>query len=172
MRSFLIRRATAVDAPQVLSLTHRAFVAYKASISADVQLKALTEQLWDVESDITDNHVLVAFQDDVLVGSIRFSLLSPDVAYIYRFGVDPDSKNGGIGTNLLGAAVDEIKALGAKAVTLHTNAKYYTLARYYYGKEFYVHSTDASKGYIRAFFVKELYDTGLQGVDLSVGLKK
>ena len=43
------------------------------------------------------------------------------------------------------------------------------LARYYYGKGFYVHSTTTDHGYIRALFVKELKHTP---VDLTPAMKE
>ena len=66
---------------------------------------------------------------------------------------------------MLDAAIAYAKDNGAKAIALHTNSKYYRLARYYYGKQFYVHSTSFDRGYVRALFVLELTDDC--GVDLS-----
>ena len=62
------------------------------------------------------------------------------------------------------AAVKYATDNGARAIALHTNSKYYKLARYYYGKQFYVHSTSFDRGYVRALFVLELSEGG---VDLS-----
>ena len=56
------------------------------------------------------------------------------------------------------AVISDCKNDGIKAIALHTNSRYYKLARYYYGKRFFVHSTSTDKGYIRALFVKELSD--------------
>ena len=85
--------------------------------------------------------------------------------YIYRLGVSPDISNIGLGSALLDAAVSYASDNGAKAIALHTNSKYYPLARYYYGKQFYVHSTSFNLGYIRALFVLEPEKD--VGVDLS-----
>jgi N-acetylglutamate synthase-like GNAT family acetyltransferase len=170
-----IRKANISDAPAILEVTRKAFSLYRGSISAEITLSALTESIKDVEHDITKNHVYVAVRQceaTTIEGSLRFSLLSPQVAYIYRIGVNPDGHNAGIGSELLAKAIKDISALGAKAATLHTNSKYFKLVRYYYGHEFYVHSTDTSRGYIRAFFVKDLTAEGIDGIDLSAAISK
>jgi predicted N-acetyltransferase YhbS len=167
-----IRIAEESDAGGILTVTRKSFVAYRDSISVAVSLGALTETADDVRNDIINKRVYIAENETKIVGSIRFELLNKDIAYIFRFGVDPETKSTGVGTKLLARAVEDITALGAKAVTLHTNSKYYQLARYYYGKEFYVHSTDDSKGYIRAYFVKELTPDGLKNTDITIGMRK
>ena len=177
----IIRNATLSDAPAILEVTRKSFALYRSSITAEVKLDALTETLQDVENDIKNNHVLVAIKQEsahnaacinTLEGSLRFALLNPAVAYVYRIGVNPDTHNAGIGSEMLAKALKEIAALGGKCAALHTNSKYFKLARYYYGHEFYVHSTDNSRGYIRAFFVKDLTPGGIDGVDLSEAMKK
>jgi len=170
--TLIIKRAEATDAQKVLEITRKSFAVYRDSIPADVSLAALIETVGDVEKDISENYVYVAETSKKTEGSIRFTLLTPDIAYIYRFGVNPASNNTGIGSGLLARAIEEIATLGAKIVALHTNSKYYKLARYYYGRGFYVHSTDTSKGYIRAFFVKELTDNGIEGLDLTLAYNR
>ena len=56
-------------------------------------------------------------------------------------------------------AIEECLLADFAAIAQHNNTKYYKLARYYYGKGFYVHSTTTDHGYIRALFVKELKHT-------------
>jgi len=155
----IIAKATKADITQIKLLTQKAFTLYQNELNSDVKVDALYETSDDILLDINHNYVFVA--KDIsgrLLGAIRYSLLNSDIAYIYRFAVDSDFSHTGLGTELLKAALDDAKAKGAKAATLYTNAKYFTLARYYYGKEFFVHSTDSSKGYIRALFIKELSD--------------
>ncbi|MCL2370636.1 MAG: GNAT family N-acetyltransferase, partial [Firmicutes bacterium] len=84
-----------------------------------------------------------------------YELLSPELAYIYRVAVDPTAPGFGIGSDLISHCLEQIKKIGCKAAALHTNSRYFKLARYYYGKGFFVHSTDNSKGYIRALFVNQ-----------------
>ena len=153
-----IKKAAISDSEWILNLTHKAFLVYQQALdaSSDFVSPALMETLEDVKNDIIKNYVYVAYLDGNPVGSIRFKSLSERLAYIYRFGVDPDLNNNGVGSELINKVIDECTKTGYKAIALHTNAKYYKLAKYYYGREFYVHSTDFSKGYIRALFVKDL----------------
>ena len=44
---------------------------------------------------------------------------------------------------------------GVKKLSLHTASKIASLIRFYYGRGFYIDSTDKSKGYIRALLVKD-----------------
>ncbi len=155
-----IRYAMPDDATEIMDILHAAFQSYVAELNGvDVELHALTETVDDILADIKDNAVFVAVSDKKkLLGTIRVKALTDDLAYIYRFGVLPEIKNIGVGSRLMAAACDYCSERGFKAIALHTNARFYTLARYYYGKRFFVHSTDDSKGYIRALFIKELSD--------------
>lgn len=155
-----IRYAIPDDALEITEITKAAFQSYRAELGqTDVTLHALTETVEDILDDIQHNAVFVAVgEKNRLLGAIRVKTLTADLAYIYRFGVRPDIKNIGVGSRLLAAACDYCAEHGFQAIALHTNARFYTLARYYYGKRFFVHSTDDSKGYIRALFIKELTD--------------
>jgi hypothetical protein len=75
-----------------------------------------------------------------------------------------------VGSQLLSYAIEECEEMQVKAIALHTNTKYYQLARYYYGKGFFVHSTTFDRGYIRALFIKELAEN--QNYDITPALKK
>ena len=165
-----IRSATKQDAPAVLDITKRAFEVYRQSLSSNAPLAALSETLPQTEADIIGGRVFVAADGNKIIGSIRYELLSPKLAYIYRFGVDPETSIGGAGSDLISHCLGQIKAAGCKAACLHTNSRYFKLARYYYGKEFYVHSTDNSKGYIRALFVKQFDPT--YDADVTPAFKK
>lgn len=154
-----IRKATPTDAPAILAVTHRAFTLYHDELHADYVVAGLVETVDDILQDIAAHHVYVAELDGQIVGSIRFQKLTDDLAYIYRFGVSPDINNTGIGSRLLATVIEQCRRDKFKAIALHTNSRYYKLARYYYGKHFYVHSTSTDKGYIRALFVLELDGT-------------
>jgi len=166
-----IEKAKANQAEEISNVTKEAFKIYRAAlpVNAEIQLSALTETVADILADISKNTVLVAVEDGCVIGAIRVEALSKDLAYISRFAVDPNETNGGVGGELLAEAVKLCVENGFSAVTLHTYSKYYKLARYYYGKEFYVHSTNIKKGYIRALFVKELNG---KNVDLSPAFNK
>lgn len=160
-----IRRATEADAQAVLKVTKESFSLYQEDLHVTYEVKALKETLESTLYDITHNAVFVVEKFGELVGAIRIKKLSDKLWYIYRFGVSPGITNTGLGSSLLDAAVTFAHENGAKAVALHTNSKYYRLARYYYGKQFYVHSTAFDRGYVRALFILEL--DGEQSVDLS-----
>ena len=44
---------------------------------------------------------------------------------------------------------------GVKEIALDTGSKITSLVRFYYGRGFYIDSTDKSRGYVRAHLVKE-----------------
>lgn len=152
----LIRKATEADAARILEVTREAFTLYRSELSPGIEVTALTEGEKDVINDIKQHSVYVAEENGKLLGSIRYEALSAELAYIYRFGVLTDINNTGIGSELLSKVIEDCITEGFKAIALHTNSRYYKLARYYYGKQFFVHSTSFKKGYIRALFVKEL----------------
>lgn len=154
----VIRRAEKADAAEILQVTKAAFTLYKDDLHSTYTVPALKESVEDVEADIENHAVYVALTGGRIAGSIRLKKLTNELAYVYRFGVSPDINNSGIGSKLLSAVIDDCIKDGVKAIALHTNSRYYKLARYYYGKRFFVHSTSTAKGYIRALFVKELSD--------------
>ncbi len=166
-----IKKASVSEAGEIAAVTREAFKLYRDALHSEkeVRLSALTETAADVAFDIENHAVLTASEDGKVLGAIRVEALSPALAYIYRFAVDPGEANGGVGSELLAAALKYCEDGGFAAVCLHTNSKYYKLARYYYGKGFYVHSTEFTKGYIRALFVKDILDVP---VDLSPANKK
>lgn len=159
-----IRQAIAQDAAAVLKVTKESFSLYQEELNVNYEVKALKETLESTLNDINNHAVFVVERFGEMCGSIRIRKLSDDLWYIYRFGVSPKITNSGLGSALLDAAVSYAQRNGAKSITLHSNSKYYRLARYYYGKQFYVHSTTFDRGYVRALFVLDLTDGG---VDLS-----
>lgn len=159
-----IRRAVDEDVNNVLEVTKDSFSLYQDELHVNYEVKALRETIESTLKDIRENAVFVAERFGELCGAIRIRKLSDDLWYIYRFGVSPKVSNTGFGSALLDAAILFAKENGAKAIALHTNSKYYRLARYYYGKQFFVHSTTFDRGYVRALFILELENTG---VDLS-----
>ena len=159
-----ITRAAASDAAEIKAVTQLAFKLYKDELHADTPVKALSETDDELVADIAKNLVFIARVGGKLLGSIRVKILTNELAYLYRFSVHPDEHNAGVGSEILAYALDYCLNNGIAAVALHTNAKYFKLARYYYGKQFYVHSTTTDRGYIRALFVKELTN---KQVDLS-----
>ncbi len=165
MTYLAIRRADKNDASEVLRVTKQSFSLYQEELHVNYEVKALKETYESTLADIEQNAVFIVERFGTICGAIRIRKLSPDLWYIYRFGVSPDTSNTGLGSALLDAAINYAREGGAKAIALHTNSKYYRLARYYYGKQFYVHSTSFDRGYVRALFVLELEKDC--GIDLS-----
>lgn len=164
------RTANPADASEINEVTRKAFKLYADEVGANINVKALHETEQSVLDDIAAHKVFVAEDESgKILGSVRIKSLSGELAYLYRFGVKPSVRNGGVGSGLLQAAIDYCAERGFTAIALHTNAKYYNLARYYYGKRFYVHSTSTEKGYIRALFVKELQN---KNFDISPAYKE
>lgn len=166
-----IRPAITSDADSICDITKRAFILYQNALNnAKTEVYALSETADKVLDDIKNHRVFVAVdENNSILGSIRYCALSDKLAYIYRFGVDPDINSTGVGTELISKVIEECTTLNFNAIALHTNSRYYKLARYYYGKEFFVHSTETSKGYIRALFIKEL---NTNPYDLTPAFKK
>ncbi|MBQ3038510.1 MAG: GNAT family N-acetyltransferase, partial [Clostridia bacterium] len=78
-----------------------------------------------------------------------------NTAYFSRFGVKVTSQNNGIGKSIMNLVDRIMIKKGVKKLSLHTGAKVSSLIRFYYGRGFYIDSTDKSKGYIRALLIKE-----------------
>ena len=168
---YTVRYAAEDDAYAIQGIMHSAFAGYLEDIKNDYKLHALTETTDDILEDIRKHAVFVAVTTEgKVIGSIRVKKLTDDLAYIYRFGVRSDIKNIGVGSKLLAVACEYCEVNGFKAVALHTNTRFYTLARYYYGKRFFVHTTTSDKGYIRALFIKEL--TGSRDYDITPAFKE
>ena len=52
---------------------------------------------------------------------------------------------------------------GVTQIQLHTGSKITSLIRFYYGRGFYIDSTDKSRGYVRALLIKEYQKERLLG---------
>ena len=151
---FEVRMATYDDIDDILSITKEAFLKY-AELAGIETTQALTETYEDVKRDIDTKIVLIAFSDGVPVGSVRVEVYDDNTAYFSRFGVKVTSQNNGIGKSILNLVDRIMKKKGVKKLSLHTASKITSLIRFYYGRGFYIDSTDKSKGYIRALLIKE-----------------
>lgn len=151
---FEIRNASADDAQQIKKITLEAFEKYREMANTDYPLAALHETDEDILSDIKNNLVLVAYINGKVVGSVRVSV-DGETAYLSRFGVSPDYQNLGIGKALMNLVDINMKVLGVKQIKLHTGSKIKPLIIFYYGRGFYVESTNNDRGYIRALMCKD-----------------
>ncbi|MBS7298985.1 MAG: GNAT family N-acetyltransferase [Eubacteriales bacterium] len=152
---FHVRSATYDDIEAIQSIVREAFLRY-AELSEVAEPEALRESARDIKKDIDNMIVLIAERDNTPVGSVRVKIdEETKTAYLSRFAVKVSSQNNGIGKSLMNL-VDEIMIKhGVKRISLHTDSKIASLMRFYYGRGFYVDSTDKSRGYVRAYMVKE-----------------
>lgn len=152
----IVRPAGAADIGPIHRIILAAFRKYADVLGLDGQVSALRETESDIAKEIETKTVLVAERDGEIVGSVRYEMITNDVAYLTRFSVDPNVHNSGIGKLLLAAVNEYAARQGAKAVALHTASKMTPLVRMYYGMGYYIKSTSEDRGYIRALFLKEL----------------
>lgn len=152
---FQVRVAGEKDVPDIMSITREAFEKYRELAGVE-HTPALDETYKDIENDLKTKIVLIAFSNGDPVGSVRLDINREDnTAYLSRFGVKVTSQNNGIGKSIMNI-VDKIMIdQGVKKLSLHTASKITSLVRFYYGRGFYIDSTDKTKGYVRALLVKD-----------------
>lgn len=152
-----IRQAGSADIPAILEITREAFEKYAFDMGKNRQpIHALKEGSEAIAADLKKKLVLVGDLDGETVGSVRCEFLDSGVAYFSRFGVKLHAQSCGMGGALVSAVVEACRQRGSRALALHTNARMYSLIRFYYGKGFFIHSTRTDRGYLRALLVKEL----------------
>ena len=150
---FEVRLATYDDIPDIIDITREAFFKYRELAGVE-KIAALDESYEDVKKDIDEKIVLIAFSDNVPVGSVRVEVFDDHTAYLSRFGVKLTSQNNGIGKSIMNLVDRIMIKKGVKTISLHTGAKITSLIRFYYGRGFYIDSTDKSRGYVRAHLIK------------------
>lgn len=152
---FQVRIATHKDIDDIISITREAFVKYR-ELAGVKSTPALDETYEDIEKDLNDKIVLIAFSNGDPVGSVRLKIdKETHSAYLSRFGVKLTSQNNGIGKSIMNIVDKIMIEEGVQKLSLHTASKITSLIRFYYGRGFYIDSTDKSKGYIRALLIKD-----------------
>ncbi len=150
-----IKEATPADAEAIQEIMQDAFRKYERDLGMSGHVTALKETVEDIRRDIEEKTVLVGFVDGVAVGSVRVEIMG-DLAYLSRFGVRSAITKSGIG----GMLIDRVEVLcreqSVRAIALHTSSRMFGLIRFYYGHGYFIHSTETSRGYIRALLVHEL----------------
>lgn len=154
---FSVRKATPADTDSIMTITKQAFLKY-IELAHLKDTAALHETRKEVERDIAEKLVYVAYIDDEVVGSVRAEFINSETVYLSRFGVSTKYQNLGIGKSIMGVFDNEMQKLGVKRVILHTASQASSLVRFYYGRGFYIYSTCMSKGYIRALLCKDYKD--------------
>lgn len=151
---FEVRLAREDDIPYIMDITHEAFEKY-TELAGLTSIAALSETYEDVKHDIENKIVLIAFSDSTPVGSVRVEIFDDNTAYLSRFGVKVTSQNNGIGKSIMNLVDRIMIKKGVKSISLDTSSKITSLIRFYYGRGFYIDSTDKSRGYVRAHLIKE-----------------
>ncbi len=152
---FQVRVANHDDIEDIMSITREAFIKYR-ELAGIENTPALDETYEDISKDLDKKTVLIAFSDGIPVGSVRLEIdAASKTAYLSRFGVKITSQNNGIGKSIMNIVDKIMKDQGIKKLSLHTASKITSLVRFYYGRGFYIDSTDKEKGYVRAMLVKD-----------------
>ena len=151
---FHIRLATKDEIPEIQKITKKSFQTYIKNAGIE-DIEALNETYEDIEFDLTDKLVFVAFINDIPVGSVRIKIRDDNTAYLTRFGVNNLHQNQGVGKSIMSVIDMVMQEKGIKRLELHTAAKYFDLVRFYYGRKFYIESISEKRGYLRALLVKE-----------------
>lgn len=151
----IIRKAVPEDAQGIHGVLQESFKKYCDISGLDYNIDALRESVEEIRQDILTKNVLVAILEEAIIGTLRFKIYPDQTAYLTRFGVLPTFHRAGVGQSLM-SKVDELMIqAGVKKVCLHTAAKNKDLVRFYYGRGFYVESTNTDRGYLRALMVKD-----------------
>lgn len=153
--AFEVRKATMEDIFEIQKITKEAFEKYMELAELSGTMPALEETYEDIKNDIESKEVLVAFLDDIPVGSCRVEIRNDHTAYLTRFGVRLTYQNNGVGKAIMNVVDMIMKQKKVKKLYLHTASKISSLVRFYYGRGFYVDSTTKDRGYIRALLCKD-----------------
>ncbi len=153
---FEVRIADEADVESILSITKEAFRSY-IKLAGIPTAAALTETAEEVKKDIQNKIVLIALSDNVPVGCVRVQIFDDNTAYLSRFAVKTTSQNNGIGKSIMNLVDKIMMEHKISEISLHTGSKITSLIRFYYGRGFYIDSTDKSRGYVRALLKKEYH---------------
>lgn len=152
---FSVKLATEREIPQIAEITRDAFVRYEKQARIPHEVEALQETYEDIRKDLKDKYVFVAFINGKPVGSVRIKINEDGTAYLSRFGVRSNNQNNGIGKTLMNVVDRVMQENHVRQLRLHTAASYIPLVRFYYGRGFYIDSTEKDRGYIRALLIKD-----------------
>ena len=97
-----ITKAKERDLPSILSLQKLAYQS-EAELVGDYSIPPLTQTLDGITDDYNNGTLLIAVENDEIIGSVRVRFLE-NTLHIGRLIVSPSRQNQGIGTELLLAA--------------------------------------------------------------------
>ena len=97
---------------------------------ADEDLRSYLDEIANVAGRAPRTTILVAVDDDQIIGSATLELdgrtseeigpLAPDEAHVRMFGVHPDARGAGVGKQLLAACEERARQAGRTRMTLNT----------------------------------------------------
>ncbi|MFT5871576.1 MAG: N-acetylglutamate synthase-like GNAT family acetyltransferase [Clostridium sp.] len=157
-KNFIIRKAITSDIEAIRKLSRISFKIYAENAGITELTTPLEETYHDIKNAIETTNVFVALYKQKVIGSVRIEIRSDNTAYLSRFGVSSLYQKNGIGKILMVAVDNLMIELGITYLYLHTSSKMSSLIRFYYGRCFYIESTNNDRGYIRALLCKE-YDS-------------
>jgi len=152
---FEIRRAVTSDIEEIRTLAKKSFDMYAQNAGITQLVAPFDETYDDVLKAIETTYVFVALSNEEVIGSVRIEIKPDNTAYLTRFGVSSEHQNNGIGKILMNAVDISMMELGVTNLYLHTASRMFSLIRFYYGRCFYIVSTNDDRGYIRALLCKE-----------------
>jgi len=155
---FEVRKAIASDIEEIRLLAKRSFKLYAKNAGITELVAPFEETYDDVLKAVETTNVFVALSNEEVIGSVRIEVKPDHTAYLSRFGVSSLHQNNGIGKILMNAVDISMMELGVTSLYLHTASRMFSLIRFYYGRCFYIESTNDERGYIRALLCKE-YDS-------------
>lgn len=98
------------------------------SIKQNLESADMFDNVWDSQENVDSlvaeepTNVLVAEQDNNVVGSLFIDQFGAEVAFIYRVVVNQEYRGRGIATSLLKTARDALASRGVKEVALFVDA--------------------------------------------------
>ena len=152
---FEVRKATSSDVYAIRELARKSFKMYALNAGITELVVPLEESYEDVLKAVETTNVFVALSNEEVIGSVRIKVEADHSAYLSRFGVSSFHQNNGIGKILMNAVDISMMELGVTSLRLHTASRMFSLIRFYYGRCFYIESTNNDRGYIRALLCKE-----------------
>lgn len=154
---FEVRKAITSDIEEIRLLAKKSFKIYAQNAGITGLVAPFEESYEDVKKAVETTNVFVALSNDTIIGSVRIEVKPDHSAYLSRFGVSSLHQNNGIGKILMNAVDVSMMELGVTNLYLHTASRMFSLIRFYYGRCFYIESTNNERGYIRALLCKEYY---------------
>lgn len=143
----IFRQATIEDAKNIITLTHTAFLRYAREIGQTVS--GTTETYDDIIYDIENKLVLLAIENDELIGAVRVETIE-NISYISRLCSSNSYKELNVGALLIEKVKEQVTT---DALCLHTCTKIPALVVFYYKCGFYIEDVSHKKGYPRGLFV-------------------